>query len=199
MVEAYLPIREGATVPEDWRYLVYSMLKHECRPDITARGWQLLPIHGRKRGDLIHFHRDDGLHCLRLRVPVGDLGYLAKLEGRPVRVSQHLLILGEPCVREIARAPVLHSEIVVITSDEEDRGVRGEEYGLHVGKRLGAMLGHLDFGVDIGKRTLTPEESARLQLEGIGESRGIGCGVFEPLHSHLDGGESREREAWGMS
>lgn len=191
-----MPILQGATVPLDYRYLVYSMLKKECRPNLTKRGWQLLPMFGRPRGDLLHFHRDDGLHALQLRLPVRDLGYLRNLEGRPLRVSQHLLIVGEVVIREPEPAPVLHSELVVITSDSDTRGVRGEEFGLHVGKRLGAMLGHLSFGVEFGERqrihiagqrlfghpvtvkSLSDEESLRLQREGIGESRAMGCGVF---------------------
>lgn len=198
LVDAYLPISAGATVPLDYRYLVYSMLKHECRSDLTARGWQLLPIHGRVRGDLLHFHRHDGLHALRVRLPISDLGYLRKIEGRPVHVSQHLLIMGEVVLREMQPAPVLGAELVVVTSDAETRGVRGEEYGLHVGKRLGAMLGRLDFGAQIGKREaihiagsrcfghslrvmgLTDDESLLLQRVGIGEKRAMGCGVFEP-------------------
>lgn len=213
LMDAYLPLRAGATVPADYRYLVYSMLKHECRPDLTARGWQLLPIHGRLRGDLLHFDRRDGLHCLRVRLPIADLGYLRKIEGKPVRVSHHLLIVDEVVVRELRPAPVLHSELVVITSDDDDRGVRGEEYGMHVGKRIGAMLGRIDVGIQIGQRSrlhiagnrifghpvtvrgLTSEESMRLQREGIGESRGMGCGVFEPSG---DGMDVEQRAAWGL-
>lgn len=187
-------------MPLDYRYLVYAMLKTECRGDLTARGWQLLPMRGRERGDLLHFHRDDGLHALRVRLPLEDLGHLRKIEHTIVRVSQHLLALGEVVVRDIRPHPVVHSEIVVVTSDSDTRGVRGEEFGFHVGKRLGVMLGHLNFGVEIGKRTrmhvhgqrlfghpvtvksLTNEESLLLLHEGLGESRAMGAGVFEPCH-----------------
>lgn len=193
-----LPVILGATVPEDHYYLVYSMLKTKCREDLTARGWTFRPLRGRQIEDMIHFHRKDGPPSLIIRCPMEDLGYIHKLEGKDIRVSHHLLRLGEPVVRDIEPHHKLHSPLVLVTSDDESRGVRGVDFGVHAGKRLGAMLGHLNFGVDVGPRravhiagsrcfghpvtvkSLTAEESMMLQCTGIGESRGMGLGAFWP-------------------
>lgn len=195
-VDAYLPIKAGTTVPLDWRYVTYSMLKQECRSDLTQRGWQILPFFGRQRGDLLHFHREDGLHAFRVRLPLEDLGYLRKLEDRPITIARNLLILGECVIRELESKPVLHSDLVLISSDKDTRGVRELEFGGHVGKRLGAMLGRTTFGIEFGPRHavhikgsrlfghavtvkgLRDDESLLLQREGIGEARSMSCGVF---------------------
>lgn len=193
-----LPVILGATVPEDHHYLVYSMLKAKCRKDLTARGWTFAPLKGRRLDDIIHFHRKDGPPALVLRCPLADMSYVHKLASAEVRVSHHLLRFGDPVARDIEPCPVLRSPLVMVTSDAESSGVRGTNFGLHVGKRLGAMLGHLNFGVDIGPRravhiaggryfghpvtvkSLTDQESIMLQCVGIGESRGMGLGAFWP-------------------
>lgn len=195
-VDVYWPIKHGSTIPLDWRYLTYAMLKTRIRSDITQRGWQLLPFFGRERGDILHFHREDGLHALRVRMPVEDVGYAHHIVGEPVHIGNHLLILGEPVTRALEAKPVLHSDLVLISSDGDTRGVRGMDFGFHVGKRLGAILGRTTFGVKFGDRRhihikssrcfghavtvmgLTDEESMLLQSQGIGEARAMGCGVM---------------------
>lgn len=195
-VDVYLPIKAGNTIPLDWRYMTYSMIKQEIRSDLTQRGWQILPFFGRERGDILHFHREDGLQALRLRMPLEDVGYIHALVDRPVTIGGHLLILGEPVLRELAPKPVLHADLVLISSDKDTRGVRDMEFGMHVGKRLGAFLGRTTFGVQFGARRaihikgsrlfghsvtvlgLTDDESLMLQRDGIGEARSMGCGVM---------------------
>lgn len=157
----------------------------EGRPPDTLRMWSML-------------YREDGPPSLIIRCPLEDLGYIHKLEGKDIRVSHHMLRLGEPVVRDIEPHHKLRCPLVLVTSDDESRGVRGVDFGVHVGKRLGAMLGHLNFGVDVGTRravhiagsrcfghpvtvkSLTDEESVMLQCAGIGESRGMGLGAFWP-------------------
>jgi len=188
-----LPIAAGATVPADHGYLVHAMLKSECRPDITARGWTFQEMDGRRTGGVIELdHRK--APALTLRVPQEDLGYVMKLPRQQVRLGQHLLVLSDPLVRQVAPHHRLRSEFVYVTSDKHSIGVRYEDFGVHVGKRLAHMLGRVDFGVLVGKvRTrhiagvkhygypvdvisLTDEESLMLQWHGIGEGRGMGFG-----------------------
>lgn len=191
-----MPVILGATVPEDHHYLLYSMLKAKCRSDITDRGWTFRPIMGRQVEDIIRLDLGAGRPSLIIRCPAEDLGYIHKIEGKDVRIGHHMIRLGEPVVRDIQPYHKLHCPLVMVTSDDESRGVRGVDFGAHVGKRLGAMLGHLNFGVDIGPRravhiagsrcfghpvtvkSLADQESMMIQGRGIGEKRGMGLGAF---------------------
>jgi CRISPR-associated protein Cas6 len=197
LVECVFPIVMGGSIPADYRYLLYSALKAEF-PQLTERGWSFLPIAGEPQGDLLEL-RADRQYELAVRMPRVDLQFVEGMSKHAVRIGNHIIVLGEPRVRPIRPAPVLRSDLVIITSDDETRGVRGIEYGMHIGKRLGAMLGHLDFGVKIGDRrrihirgtrcfghvvtvlSVSNDESLKLQRHGLGESRAMGCGVFEPL------------------
>jgi len=155
-----------------------------------------LPFFGRERGDILHFHREDGLHAFRIRLPLEDVGYTHQLVDRPITIGGHLLILGEPVIRELQPKPVLHADLVLVSSDKATRGVSGLDFGLHIGKRLGAILQRTTFGVKFGDRRavhikgsrlfghavtvlgLDDEESLLLQRDGIGEARSMGCGVL---------------------
>ena len=196
VAEVVIPVILGVTVPEDHYYLVHSLIKTRCRKDMTQRGWTFAPFQGRQVEDLIHFDKKRHSPALVIRCPADDLGYVQKIASTDARVGNHLIRFGEPFIRQIEPCPVLTSPLVLVTSDSDTRGVKGTDFGMHVGKRLGAMLGRINFGVEFGPRRavhikgsrlfghsvtikgLTDKESIRLQIEGIGERRGMGLGAF---------------------
>jgi len=190
-IDVVYPIEMGGAVPLDYRYCVYSAVK-TSHHDMTERGWQLCPISGTREGDLLRLESGDSE--VRVRMPKADTAHVNI--GSVLRVSDFVLVLGDPFVQPIQPCPVLSSNLVIVTSDDEPRGVRGVDYGVHVGKRIGALLGHLGVGVEIGERRpmhvsgsrlfghsvtikgLSDNESIRLQSEGMGQKRAMGCGVF---------------------
>ena len=200
MVEIRFPIIGGGAIPRDHRYILYSAIKHRLGGDLSGRDgldWQLLPIEGECQGELLEL-RAERDHYLRMRVPKDRCGKVLPLQEEPLRLGNHMLMLGKPTVSPLTRHHWVRSEMVVVRSDEQTKGVEPIDFGFHIGKRLGAMLGHLDFGVKIsdqrhihiaGQRirghavdvlSLTDDESIELQSSGIGEARRMGCGVFEP-------------------
>lgn len=190
-IDVVYPIKMGGAIPSDYRYCVYSAVKSE-HPDMTERGWKLCPIRGRRQGDLLEL--DAGESELRVRIPKSDTPHIGL--GSVLRVSDFVLVLGEPYVQPLHSHPVITSDLVLVTSDDEPRGVRGIDYGVHIGKRVGVTLGHLGVGIEVGDRVpihvsgarcfghrvtlkgLSDEESIHLQSKGIGQKRAMGCGVF---------------------
>lgn len=200
-VELVFPVIAGATVPEDHYYLVHSMLKAVCRTDIGERGWTFAPLEGDEVGDLIRLRRGSA-PAFTLRLPREDVGWAQKLTGERLRVGDHLIQLGEPIQRELEPAPCLVSPLVLITSDDQPRGTSGIDFGVRLGRRLGALLSRYDFGVEAGPRRhvhikgsrcfghpvivkgLTDEESILLQEVGSGGRRAMGLGSFWVWRGH---------------
>ena len=198
VIEVHFPIIAGGSIPLDHRYILYSAIKGRVDSFGGRDGlpWQLLPIHGQRQGQLLEL-RADKEHSVRLRIHKEHVGKCLKIHTDPLRLGNHLLILGEPTVKPIKPIYPLRADIVMVTSNKRDHGHRGKSFGAHIGKRLGVKLGHLDFGMKFGPRktvhiagnpivgysvevhSLTEEESVMLQSEGIGEGRTMGCGVFE--------------------
>ncbi|MDZ7703321.1 MAG: type I-MYXAN CRISPR-associated protein Cas6/Cmx6 [Trueperaceae bacterium] len=190
-IDVVYPIKMGGAIPYDHHYALHGAIKSE-HVDFSERGWRPLRIKGARQGGLLEL--DAGESELRIRLPKSDTDHIDL--GSVLRISDFVLVLGDPYIQPIRPAPVLKSDVVLITSDDERWGVTGVDYGVHIGKRLGAMFGHLHFGVEVGDRRpvhvsgqkhhgnpvtvkgLSDDESIRLQVEGIGQKRAMGCGVF---------------------
>lgn len=190
-----LPIKRGAAIPADHRYVMHAAIKaHE--PDMTRRLWAFAPIRGKQQGDLLELK---DWSTLKLRVPEADIGSVVAFSEKTHTIGGHLVEFGEPkLLHPLPRPPVLRADMVLVTGDRAPHGHRDVWFGDAIGRRLGAMLGRYDFGVYYGERRhmqihqtrlwgqevavkgLTEEESLRLQLEGLGQKRAMGCGFFAP-------------------
>jgi len=194
MREVHIGIESGKYLPWDYNYLMYSALK-DALGGFTAAGVTFLPVGGIQESEYVRWL--DDVDRLRFRVPQLGINRIRDgLENEFLRVGEHFLKLGESNIFELEPQPVLESELVVITSEEEDRGVYPEQFHYHIGKRLGYEFG-LGIGCEIGNRKrvhiaghrhfghsvrvigLSNEQSLYLQRHGLGESRAMGLGVFE--------------------
>ena len=179
----------GSTVPVDHGYALYAALSRVL-PDIhkiTSVG--VHPIRGiySGKGNLQLSDRSR----LALRLPDEDIRLYLKLAGKVFEVDGHQLSLGVPEVRALSPVAQLRARLVTIKGFlEEDEfldAVRRQLMDLKVAGK--PMLGQrrtfrvrekqvVGFGVTA--EGLTPEASVRLQENGLGGRRKMGCGVFVP-------------------
>jgi len=197
----------GASAPQDHRYLLHAAIKQNACRRMTERGWKPRAIQGGRVTDeeALHFHRKDDPPALQMRVPADDLEEAMTLADQPLRLSQHILMLENPQVREVKPSNTLESDLVLVrNSSRAPRGYRAPDLGIAIGKQLGAAFGHIDFGVAMGERrwvhidgvrhfghpvrvtALTDDESMWLQRNGLGRSLSMGCGTFWPCDDGLD-------------
>lgn len=127
---------------------------------------------------------------LVLRLPVSKVGQYLGLAGKKLEVSGHPLRLGVPSARPLIAAVALFSPLVT-TRNGHDRqrfekeiqsqlaglGIKGR---MHIGRRRTFQVhGKQVVGYEVLLTELTPKESIRLQEQGLGGRRKMGCGFFE--------------------
>lgn len=198
LVEVRTPVH-GATCPDDHHYVLHAAVKTQCCRRLTERRWQLRCIQaGRVTDDGIRILENADAE-LRARVPLEDLDDWRVLEDAPLRLGDHILVVGETKVREVSASPNLESDIVYADGDHAPNGLDAGNLGGYVGKALGAQFGHRDFGVRIGEhrtfcvrsnrqhgnavtlRGLDDHESLWVQRHGVGQKQSWGCGTFWPV------------------
>ena len=179
----------GSTVPVDHGYALYAALSRILPEIHEAKEVGVHPIRGIYSGNgelqLSDFSR------LVLRLSDEEIRSYLKLAGKRLEVDKHLLSVGVPEVRMLLPIASLRARLVTI------KGFLNEEEFLEAAKR---QLEPLDIngqvrlgtrhtfrikdkqviGFEIGVTQLTAEESLKLQEQGLGGRRKMGCGVFVP-------------------
>ena len=129
---------------------------------------------------------------LRLRVPRQRLEDARQLTGRCFDIDGHPLEVGDSEVVLLSSLPTLFSRYVItgVDSDEDaflEEAARGlRAIGIDCRKMLGGISHTLRFpDGPVHTRSLMvaelePEQSVRLQQQGLGAGRSIGCGLFLP-------------------
>lgn len=185
----------GVSLPEDWREAWSLAIKTRCCGDIAARGWQLLsPVGVEHAGDVLRYV--PGEASIGIRLPVHDIEIAGALSGKVVDLDAHLVGLGKMQVSEVAPAPVLSADVVIWKTKRHPFGSLGFDFAARAGKHLAQMFGHTQFSVAFGERCrfelggvtlhgypvtvggISRDEALKLQLEGLGGLRSVGCGVF---------------------
>lgn len=133
---------------------------------------------------------------LAMRLPESELDALLGLQEEPLRLGEHLVMVGEPTVQPVRPSPNLESDLVYADGDHVPNGLNAGNLGGYIGKQLGAEFGHRDFGIRVGEhrtfhvdshlqhgnavtlRGLSDEESLWVQCHGIGQKQSWGCGTF---------------------
>ena len=179
----------GSTVPVDHGYALYAALSRvfpEIHEATTVGVHPVRGIYG-GNGEL----RLSDASRLVLRLPEDDIRSHLKLAGRDLEVDGHVLGIGVPEVRPLLPAPRLRARLVTI------KGFLGEEEFLEAVRRqlqqlnieCQPLLGRRRtfrvkekqvVGFDVAAVGLPPEDSIRLQENGLGGRRKMGCGVFVP-------------------
>ena len=179
----------GSTVPVDHGYALYAALSRILSEIHEAKDVGVHPIRGIYSGNgelqLSDFSR------LVLRLPDEEIRSYLKLAGKRLEVDEHTLNVGVPEVRMLLPVASLRARLVTI------KGFLNEEEFLEAAKRqleqvdvngqvsLGArrtfrIKDKQVIGFEMGVTQLTAEESLKLQEQGLGGRRKVGCGVFVP-------------------
>jgi len=199
-VNLSFPVR-GQYLPGEHHYLLYAALSHAIasfhRPGEAIRFTTINGLRG-PSGLIQVFPKSQ----LRLRLPQENIGEVLPLAGLTLQVGDHTIHLGVPTVTPLSLATALAARIVTFKHSmdperflatarqrltELDIQAQPEIPLLESGKRIGEprrqvlrIHGRPVVGFALRVTGLSAEESLRLQEEGLGGRRRLGCGFFTP-------------------
>lgn len=199
-IEVAFPVA-GDLIPTDHAYLLYAALTR-CVPSFHDQTVpvRFCPING-DRGEN-GTSRLVGSSRLRVRLPAEQIAVILPLTGRSLEIGEHSITLRPPVVVPIIPAPTLAAKFVTFKNSKtperflavarqklDEIHIAGEP-GIPLireGERAGEphrkvlrIKGRRIVGYPLQVAGLTAEESLRLQEEGLGGRRRIGCGFFTP-------------------
>jgi CRISPR-associated protein Cas6 len=145
-------------------------------------------------------------HYYRL-LEAEEIGFILPLAGRTLEIGNHPVRLGVPTVQPIQPAPLLAAKVVTYKhatdpnrflevtqqhlkamSIEGEPGIPLIERGERAGEPRRQVLrikGRKVIGFALQVAGLTAEESLRLQEQGLGGRRRMGCGFFVPYRPRV--------------
>jgi len=208
-VDLLFPITGKSKLAADHSYSLYAALSNSSRiPGLhDAHDIGVFPIANLERlGD---GRARLGTHSrLRMRLPASQLSNVVHLAGQTLNVDGAQLRVGAPRVLPLQPASVLRSGLVLIKSagnsgneltaerflDAARRQLVEQQIGGQPGipthptgpeagqpiRRVRRLKGHSLVGYPLLVDGLTADESIRLQVQGLGGKRKMGCGLFLP-------------------
>ncbi len=186
---------QGKEVPVDHGYSLYSAISRilesgdEDKWLHNADNVGLLPIRGHYAGQgklMLDQHARFGL-----RLPVNLIPKVLRLAGKRLDVNGETLRVGVSTTSALIPAPVLYAHIVT-TKNGADEGRFDAEIQRQLDtlnikgkptrgpRRIVTIKDKKVVGHSLLVNELTAEESIRLQEQGLGGRRKMGCGVFVP-------------------
>jgi len=179
----------GSKVPVDHGYALYSAISRFLPEIHGAKNIGVHPIRGTYSGDGELMLRDSSRLVLRLESE--RIGEVLKLAGKRLEIDNYNLRVGIPEVRLLRPRASLYSRLVTIkgfmepdsfieagTRQLEKIGVKAE---IQVGERRTLRVKDKQVvGFELVALELDAEDSLRLQENGLGGRRHMGCGVFVP-------------------
>lgn len=190
---------EGA-VPVDHGYPLYAALSRLLPALHRQNEIGVHPLRGRSSGNRQLILEDDS--CLEFRTPVEQVSALLKLSGASLRLKGARLLIGVPQLSALVAEPVLRSRLVVIkVAGCNAAQLDADIFQTAVEKQLSAcdvstavtvevrrrrtltIKEKIVVGYEVILRNLTEEESLRVQMQGIGGRRHMGCGLFSACRS----------------
>lgn len=148
-----------------------------------GNGWE------RPTGDLMHLSRRQKL---MIRIPKSRLPDAEKLTGQVLEIDGYALEVGKSTTKLLSDMPTVFARHVIC-----DRGMSEDEF-MHATlaqiQALDVKIRKMMAGKERAIKTpdkiivtrsimladLSPDESIRLQEQGIGEGKMLGCGLFLP-------------------
>lgn len=176
----------GTQLPADYRHALYVALDGVLpwladAPRAGIHGIRTVPT---ERGIVLLAQRAR----LTLRLPRDRLEAASALEGARLDVAGNPLDVGACHVRALAAADTLHAEFVATGSRDEAAFIRDLEVQLArldarcrliCGRPRQLRTGDQDIeGFAVALHGLNAQRSLRLQQEGLGAGRMLGCGLF---------------------
>jgi CRISPR-associated protein Cas6 len=200
------------TVPVDHGYPLYAALSRLLPALHQQNGIGVHPLRGRYPGNRQLILGADS--CLAFRTPVELVGELLKLSGASIRLKAARLLIGVPQLSALVAEPVLRSRLVVIKVAGCSAAQLNEKtFRTAVEKQLSAsdvstavtveirrrrtlkIKEKIVVGYEVVLKDLTEEESLRVQKQGIGGRRHMGCGLFSTYRN----GDRGISESLGVS
>jgi len=198
VVDLVFPLT-GRSVPRDFAQPLHAALQQELpwlAQEARAGIHPLKLVQGSSAGPV-------GLLSPRtrllLRLPRERVAAARALAGQTLSVQEHAVQLGEPHERELLPHATLYAYAVAAAGEDEAafmQTVAGELQALGVrtqtvcGKRGGRPFeGRTLTTFSLMLHALSPADSLRMQEQGLGPHRLLGCGVFVPHKSAAAVGE----------
>lgn len=196
-VIVHFPV-QGRQLPADHGYALYSAITRQL-PALHDQSWlgiELLSGIPWREGIIVLPTRGA---TLRLRIPADRYGQVIPLAGRRLDISGHPLRLGIPIARPILPAASLYARCVTIKkftdADPFLDAARRQLDALGINatlelptdeqsrprRRTIKIHGKLIVGFSLAAHDLSDEHSLKLQSEGLGGRRAMGCGIFNPI------------------
>lgn len=192
----------GKHLPADHGYLLYAAIS-QIKPELHETKWL-----GIEKISGVPF--DKGIIALpargaylKMRLPADRFGEVIPLAGKQIEIEGNRLRLGIPVARPIQPSPSLYSGIVTFKNsltvekflETAARELAEKEitakleipkqtYSRH--RRIITIKGKKVVGFSLIVRDLTDEDSLKLQSEGLGGRRSMGCGLFNPIRKPVD-------------
>ncbi len=177
----------GGKVPVDHGYALYSAISRLLPEIHGAKNIGVHPIRGTYSGNGELMLRDSSRLVIRLESE--RIGEFLKLAGKRLDIDSHNFRVGVPEVRILRPRASLYSRLVTIKGfmeppafldavkrQLEKIGVKAE---IQVGERRTFRVKDKQVvGFEVVALELDAEESLRLQENGLGGRRHMGCGVF---------------------
>lgn len=184
----------GKTLPADHNYGLYAALSKFCPAIHQDAKLAVQTIAGipNRQGQIALAPWSK----LRLRMLSDSLPKICVLAGKQLTVGSHIIQLGNPQIQLLQPADTLWARLVTIKGYQEPEEFLGAldrqmaALGIHAlagilsneegqPKRLTLRIKRYTVvGFSVVVTELSPEDSIRLQIEGLGGKRHMGCGVF---------------------
>jgi CRISPR-associated protein Cas6 len=180
----------GTKIPVDHGYALYSAISRLLPEIHGAKNIGVHPIRGAYGGNGELTLRDSSRLCIRLESEC--IGEVLNLAGKQLDVDRYSFRVGIAEVRSLHPRASLYSRLVTIKGFMEPTGFlesakrQLEKLNVDAEIRLGErrtfrVKDKQVVGFAVAATGLDAEDSIRLQENGLGGRRHMGCGVFVPL------------------
>lgn len=200
IINLSFPVK-GTQLPADHNYKLYGVLCKEIPSLHTFENFSVNTIAGipDKQGKIQILK---GARLL-LRLPVEAIAQIYPLAGKTLTIGGYSIQLGNPELQTLQPTDVLSARLVTIKGYTEpdtfleaaQRQLDALEIQANLGipandkgepKRLTLRINKPErsytiVGFSLVVSDLSPDDSIKLQIHGLGGKRRIGCGVFNPV------------------
>lgn len=202
MINVLFPV-QGQKLPADHGYSLYAAIS-QTRRELHAQKWLGVEL-------ISGVPFDKGLIVLPtrgaklvLRIPADKFGKVIPLAGRQLEIDGHQVRLGIPLAKPLQPASSLYSKIVTFRNSMEtekflETANRDLSEKLEItakleipketrsrSRRIITIKGKKVVGFSLIAHGLSNKDSLRLQSEGLGGRRSMGCGIFNPIRKPYD-------------
>jgi CRISPR-associated protein Cas6 len=179
----------GETVPVDHGFDLYSCISRILPLFHEAQDVAMKLIRGRYLGDGLLSLQPNS--WLVFRLPSSGLSPYINLAGNTLDLKGHFIQIGVPKTKALIPAPALYSHLVTTRNGQDQErflteinrqlSEKGVKTKTHLGDRKTFTIHDKKVvGYSVQLLGLSDEDSMKVQEQGLGGRRKMGCGFFEP-------------------